>query len=190
MKKIRCQWCTSDPLLQQYHDEEWGLPQREERALFELLCLEGAQAGLSWRTILNKRVAYREVFYQFDPMRVANIDEWQQQALRNDARIIRHEAKIRAIVSNAKIWVASRGNGMDWPTFLWSFVDGEARHPGWQNDAEIPSETDASHAMSQALRKMDFRFVGPKICYAFMQASGMVNDHLRECFRFSQIIAL
>ncbi len=190
MNRVRCLWSTTDPLLQQYHDEEWGLPQREERALFELLCLEGAQAGLSWRTILHKRAAYREVFYQFDPLLVANIDERQQQALRQDARIIRHEAKIRAFVENAKIWVAARGDGMDWPAYLWSFVGGEASHPGWQDGAAIPAETDASLAMSHALRKMGFRFVGPKICYAFMQVSGMVNDHVRDCFRFSQIIAL
>lgn len=187
MNLVRCPWCMINPLMQQYHDEEWGVPLRKERGLFELLCLEGAQAGLSWLTILKRRVGYREVFHNFDPMLVSHIDQGLQRDLMKDQRIIRNRAKIRAFIGNAQVLVELRRSGLDFVEFLWSFVGGTTRHNGWKSGSEIPTETEESIAMSQELRALGFQFVGPKICYAFMQASGMVNDHLLSCYRYEQI---
>ena len=176
-----------NPLMQQYHDEEWGVPLKKERGLFELLCLEGAQAGLSWHTILKRREGYREVFHYFDPMLVSHIDEGLQRDLMKDQRIIRSKAKISAFIGNAQVLVELKRSGFDFAEFLWSFVGGTTRHHGWKSGSEIPTETEESIAMSQELRALGFKFVGPKICYAFMQASGMVNDHLLSCYRYEQI---
>ena len=177
----------TNPLMQQYHDTEWGVPLRNEQRLFELLCLEGAQAGLSWLTILNRREGYREIFHNFDPMLVSHIDEGRQRDLMKDQRIIRNKAKIRAFIENAHVLVELKGSGFDFVEFLWSFVGGITRHNGWKSGSEIPTETEESIALSNELRALRFKFVGPKICYAFMQASGMVNDHLLSCYRYEQV---
>ena len=189
MAQQRCPWCCGDVLMERYHDEEWGLPLRDERLLFELLCLEGAQAGLSWRTILHKREGYRSAFVGFEPTRVATFDEAKQGELRQDRRIVRNRAKIRAIVENARALLALRAAGVDFAAFLWQFVDGAPQQNRWSVSAEIPTETAESQAMSAALRSVGFRFAGPTICYAFMQASGMVNDHLTSCYRCEEIAA-
>ena len=182
-------WCCGDVLMERYHDEEWGLPLRDECRLFELLCLEGAQAGLSWRTILHKREGYRRAFAGFVPARVAAFDEGKQGELRQDGRIVRNRAKIRAFVGNARALLALRTAGVDFVTLLWQFVEGAPRQNHWSMSAEIPTQTVESRAMSAALRSAGFRFVGPTICYAFMQASGMVNDHLTSCYRYAEIAA-
>ena len=189
MARRRCPWCCGDVLMERYHDEEWGLPLRDECRLFELLCLEGAQAGLSWRTILHKREGYRRAFAGFVPARVAAFDEGKQGELRQDGRIVRNRAKIRAIVGNARALLALRTAGVDFVTLLWQFVEGTPRQNHWSMSAEIPTQTMESRAMSAALRSAGFRFVGPTICYAFMQASGMVNDHLTSCYRYAEIAA-
>ena len=189
MARRRCPWCCGDVLMERYHDEEWGLPLRDECRLFELLCLEGAQAGLSWRTILYKREGYRWAFAGFEPARMAAFDEGKQEELRQDGRIVRNRAKIRAIVGNARALLALRAAGVDFVTLLWQFVEGTPRQNHWSVSAEIPTQTVESRAMSAALRSVGFRFVGPTICYAFMQASGMVNDHLTSCYRYEEIAA-
>lgn len=180
---MRCPWAGEDPLYVAYHDEEWGVPVRDERLLFEFLLLEGAQAGLSWYTVLKKRAHYREVFDAFDPARIAAWDDARQAALLADAGIIRNRAKVAAAVDNARAWLRLRAEGIDPVAWLWSFVGGQPLHNAWQTLAEVPATTAASEAMSRALRARGFRFVGPTICYAFMQATGMVNDHLVGCPR-------
>lgn len=180
---MRCPWAGEDPLYVAYHDEEWGVPVRDERLLFEFLLLEGAQAGLSWYTVLKKRAHYREVFDAFDPVRIAAWDDARQAALLADAGIIRNRAKVAAAVDNARAWLRLRAEGIDPVAWLWSFVGGQPLHNAWQTLAEVPATTAASEAMSRALRARGFRFVGPTICYAFMQATGMVNDHLVGCPR-------
>ena len=180
---MRCPWAGEDPLYVAYHDEEWGVPVRDERLLFEFLLLEGAQAGLSWYTVLKKRAHYREVFDAFDPARIAAWDDARQAALLADAGIIRNRATVAAAVDNARAWLRLRAEGIDPVAWLWSFVGGQPLHNAWQTLAEVPATTAASEAMSRALRARGFRFVGPTICYAFMQATGMVNDHLVGCPR-------
>ena len=187
MDRRHCEWATGDPLLQRYHDEEWGVPIKDEVRLFELLCLEGAQAGLSWHTILQRREGYRNAFAGFRPDMVAAMDGAKQDELAQDVRIIRHRAKIAAVVGNAKALLAMRDAGEDFTLFLWEFVGGRPRQNAWRAGNMIPTETEESTAMSVALKKRGFRFVGPKICYAFMQASGMINDHLLGCYRYAEI---
>lgn len=186
----RCPWCAGDPLMERYHDEEWGRPLYDEGRLFELLCLEGAQAGLSWRTILHKRDGYRRAFAGFDPQRMATYDDGKIEALRQDAGIVRNTAKIRAFIGNARALLTMLDSNMDFVAFLWQFTDGRTRQNRRSHPSQIPTETAASLAMSDALRAAGFRFVGPTICYAFMQASGMVNDHLVDCFCYEEIAAL
>lgn len=183
----RCPWCEGFDLYRAYHDEEWGVPLRDERALFELLCLEGAQAGLSWATILRKRAHYRRVFDDFDPQRVAAYDDVKVAALLADAGIVRNRAKILATIGNARACLALREGGGSLADFLWRFVDHTPRQNAWRTLAEVPAATPQSEAMSRALARAGFRFVGPTICYAFMQSAGMVNDHLVGCFRHAAL---
>lgn len=180
----RCGWVGDDRLYEAYHDEEWGVPVRDARTLFEFLLLEGAQAGLSWITVLKKRARYREVFDGFDPLVIAGYDEAKKAALLADAGIIRNRAKVDAAVINARAWLAMRDAGIDPVDWLWGFVDGRPLQPGRQSLAEVPASTPESDAMSKALKVRGFKFVGSTICYAFMQAVGMVNDHVAGCHRY------
>jgi DNA-3-methyladenine glycosylase I len=178
---MRCAWVPEgDSLYLAYHDEEWGVPSRDERHLFELLILEGAQAGLSWSTILRKRENYRRAFAGFDPERVARLDP---EALLQDPGIVRNRLKVEAAIGNARAWLEQD----DPVQLLWSFVGGKPRRNRWRTLAEIPAETAESRAMSKELKRRGFRFVGPTICYAFMQACGLVNDHVIDCFRHDQL---
>ena len=183
----RCPWCEGFDLYREYHDREWGVPLRDDRALFELLILEGAQAGLSWSTVLKKREHYRRVFDGFDPERIARYDEAKVAALLADPGIIRNRAKVAATIGNARAWLAMRAAGQSFSDFLWQFVGGRPIVNHWQSLAEVPAKTAQSDAMSKALAKAGFKFVGSTICYAFMQASGMVNDHLLTCPRHAEI---
>lgn len=181
----RCPWGDSDPLMRSYHDTEWGVPLRDSHRLFELLCLEGAQAGLAWITILRKREGYRDAFAGFDPSRIAGFTEADRAALMADARIVRNRAKIEAFVGNARAWLAQP----DPVKLVWSFVDGATVRNRWATQAEVPASTDASAAMSRELHARGFRFIGPTIAYAYMQSAGMVNDHLVGCFRHLELAA-
>jgi DNA-3-methyladenine glycosylase I len=167
-----------------YHDEEWGVPERDERGLFELLTLEGAQAGLSWSTILNKRDGYRRAFAGFEPEAVARFGPGDVERLLADAGIVRNRLKVGSTVTNAQAVLALRDRGTTFADLVWSFVEGEQRRNAWQSLAEIPAETAESRAMSKELKREGFRFVGPTVCYAFMQAAGLVDDHVTACFRY------
>jgi DNA-3-methyladenine glycosylase I len=185
-ERPRCSWPGADSLYVAYHDEEWGVPIRDERRLFELLCLEGAQAGLAWITILRKRDGYRRAFAGFDPELVARFDDRDVERLMADAGIVRNRAKIRATIANAQGVLALR-DGVGLVEHLWSFVGGApivSRRERWQ---EAPAQTAESEAMSKDLRKRGFAFVGPTICYAFMQSAGLVNDHEVGCFRWAEV---
>jgi DNA-3-methyladenine glycosylase I len=170
-----------------YHDEEWGLPSHDDRHLFELLVLEGAQAGLSWRTILQKRDGYRRAFAGFDPERVARFDSRRVERALRDPGIVRNRAKVESAVSNARAALRLRDEAGSLEAYLWSFVDGRPVRNRWGSLAEIPAETEVSRAMSRDLKRRGFRFVGPTICYAFMQAAGLVNDHVVKCFRWREV---
>ena len=185
----RCPWCESFDLYRHYHDTEWGVPLHDDRALFELLILEGAQAGLSWSTILKKREHYRLVFDGFDPQRIALYDEAKVAALLADPGIVRNRAKVSATIGNAKAFLALTANGQRFSEFLWAFVDHQPVQNAWRTLSEAPAKTAQSDAMSKALACAGFKFVGSTICYAFMQAAGMVNDHLTSCFRYKQVQA-
>jgi len=182
----RCTWARND-LAIGYHDREWGVPIRDERALFEFLILEGAQAGLSWDTILRKRDRYREVFDHFDPEKVARYNSRKVTALLADPGIVRNRAKIAAAIANARAVLKLRESGPGLSAHLWSFVDGEPRINRWMRHQDVPARTPESDAMSKDLKKRGFGFVGSTICYAFMQATGMVNDHLVTCFRYRDL---
>ncbi|HYN20697.1 MAG TPA: DNA-3-methyladenine glycosylase I [Thermoanaerobaculia bacterium] len=183
---IRCGWAGDDPLYVAYHDEEWGVPVHDERKLFEMLILEGAQAGLSWITILRRREGYRRAFDAFDPGKIARYDGRKKARLLVDEGIIRNRAKIEAAVLNARAFLeVQEAGGFD--PFLWQFVGGTPKRNRRQELKEIPPETPESKAMSKELKRRGFRFVGPTICYAFMQAVGMVNDHLTGCFRYLEV---
>ena len=180
---IRCAWVSSDPLYQRYHDEEWGVPCFDDQRLFEFLLLEGAQAGLSWITVLRKREHYREVFDGFDPRKIAAYDKQKIEALLNDPGIIRNRLKVRSAVTNARAFLDIQEACGSFADYIWRFVDAEPIINHWASLAEVPASTAASDAMSKALKKDGFKFVGSTICYAFMQAVGMVNDHTSDCFR-------
>ena len=182
----RCPWCGSDPLYIAYHDHEWGVPLHEEQRLFEMLTLEGAQAGLSWLTILRKREGYRRAFAGFDPQLVAGFDDADVARLLADPGIVRNRLKVASTVSNARavLEVQARYGSLD--AFLWGFVDGTPIRNSWRSMAEIPTSTAISDTMSRELKRHGFRFVGTTICYAHMQATGMVNDHLTSCFRYDR----
>jgi len=182
----RCAWANGGPLEIEYHDTEWGVPSRDDRHLFEMLILEGAQAGLSWSTILRKRESYRKAFAGFDPIKVARFDARRRAALIRDPGIVRNRQKIEAAVANARQVLAVQDEHGSLAAYLWQFVDGEPVVNAWTAMGQVPAETAASRAMSKALVKRGFRFVGPTICYAFMQATGMVNDHITTCFRYSK----
>ena len=180
----RCGWVPeNDPLYLAYHDEEWGVPSHDERHLFEMLVLEGAQAGLSWSTILRKREGYRRAFAGFDVEAVARFGPRDVERLLADPGIVRNRLKVESAVANAKATIAV--GGLD--ELLWSFVGGEPRVNHWRKLAELPAETDESRAMSKELKRRGFRFVGPTICYSLMQACGLVNDHVVACFRYSEV---
>ncbi len=182
--KIRCVWCPpDDPLYIRYHDEEWGVPVHDDRKLFEMLILEGAQAGLSWLTILKRREGYRAAFDHFDAKKVARYDKKKCAALLQDPGIIRNRLKIAAAIENAKAFLAVQKECGTFDRYIWSFVDGKPKRQRRKSGEKIPAQTPESEAMSQDLKKRGFRFVGPTICYAFMQAVGMVDDHAADCFR-------
>lgn len=186
----RCAWVGEDPLYIEYHDREWGVPVRDPQRLFEFLLLEGAQAGLSWLTVLKKRARYREVFEGFDPARIALFDDGYKARLLADPGIIRNRAKVDAAIGNARAWLELQREGIDPAAWLWSFAGGVPRHNAPASLADVPASTPESVAMSKALLVRGFKFVGPTICYAFMQAVGMVNDHTTDCFRQRQVAAL
>jgi len=186
----RCPWCEGFDLYRSYHDAEWGVPLHDDHALFGLLVLEGAQAGLSWATILKKREHYRLVFDGFDPERIARYDTAKVAALLADPGIIRNRAKVAAAIGNAQAYQRLTADGRTFDDFLWQFVDHVPLQHARATLAEVPARTAQSDAMSKALIKAGFKFVGSTICYAFMQSSGMVNDHLTSCFRHREIRAL
>jgi DNA-3-methyladenine glycosylase I len=186
---IRCPW-GADPLMRAYHDEEWGVPVHDDRRHFEFLVLEGAQAGLSWSTILKKRAGYARAFAAFDPDAVARYDERDVQRLLTDPAIVRNERKIRAAVQNARAFLAVRERDGSFDNWIWQFVGGAPLQHDYAAMAQVPATTPESDAMSAALKRTGFSFVGSTICYAFMQATGMVNDHLLVCFRHPQVRAL
>ncbi|MHB8836915.1 MAG: DNA-3-methyladenine glycosylase I [Candidatus Methylomirabilia bacterium] len=186
----RCAWCGTDPLYRAYHDEQWGVPVRGERELFEMLVLEGAQAGLSWLTILRKREGYRRAFDGFDPEKVAHYDTRRVERLLADPGIVRNRLKVESAVRNARGVLTLRETHGGLAAFLWSFVGGTPRQNRWRSLAGIPARTAESDAMSKALRALGFGFVGPTVCYALMQAVGLVNDHTTDCFRHAAVVII
>jgi DNA-3-methyladenine glycosylase I len=185
----RCAWCGADPLYVAYHDEEWGVPEYDPRALWEKLVLDGFQAGLAWITILRKREGMRDAFDGFDPEKIAAWGEGDVERLLGDPRIIRSRAKINSAIKGARIWLEMRDSGEDFSAWLWSFVGGAPIQNSWPDSAGRPTQTPESEAMARALKQRGFTFCGPVIVYAFMQAVGMVNDHGVECFRHRQVRA-
>jgi DNA-3-methyladenine glycosylase I len=183
----RCPWTGNDPLMLEYHDKEWGVPVRDDRRLFEFMLLEGAQAGLSWMTILRRREAYRAAFADFDPLRIARFDRRKVESLMRNDGIIRNRMKIESAIQNARSYVALRENGDTLTKFMWNFVGGKPVVNRRKNVSEIPASTPISDAMSKAMKKAGFTFFGTTICYAHMQAVGMVNDHIVTCFRFREL---
>ena len=186
--KRRCEWVGSHPLEVAYHDTEWGVPVHDDRRLFESLILEGAQAGLSWLTVLKKRESYREAFAGFDPVKIARFDEATVEVLLRNPGIIRNRLKVRSAIQNAQAFLTVREEYGTFEAYLWRFVEGTPTVNTWRSMAEIPAQTLASEQMSKALKKRGFNFVGPTICYAFMQAVGLVNDHTVDCFRYQEIV--
>lgn len=183
----RCWWCGDDALYRQYHDCEWGVPLHDERRLFEFVCLEGAQAGLSWITILRKREHYRRVFDDFDAVKIAGYGEAKINSLLADPGIVRNKLKVNGFVKNARAYLEMLDQGLTLDAYLWDFVDGEAVRNRWTSGQQIPVNTPVSDALSKDLKKRGFTFVGSTICYAFMQAAGLVNDHLIDCYRHVEI---
>jgi DNA-3-methyladenine glycosylase I len=180
----RCEWAGSDPAMVAYHDEEWGVPSRDERHLFELLTLEGAQAGLSWSTILRKRAGYRQAFAGFDAEAVARFGPHDVERLLGDAGIVRNRLKIESTIANAQAVLVVREERGSFAEYLWEFVGGTPLRGGWERLSDLPTETPESRTMSKELKRRGFRFVGPTVCYAFMQAVGLVDDHVTSCFRY------
>ena len=185
MKK--CTWALSSPSEQQYHDLEWGVPVHDDRLLFEFLVLEGAQAGLSWATILNKRDNYRNAFDNFNVERVASYDDKKINALLANSGIVRNKLKINSAVTNAQAFLTVQREFGSFDSYIWQFVDGRPLHNAWESATDIPVSTQISNLMSKDLKKRGFKFVGNTICYAFMQATGMVNDHTVDCYRYGEI---
>jgi DNA-3-methyladenine glycosylase I len=183
----RCWWCGDDELYRQYHDHEWGVPVHDERELFEFLCLEGAQAGLSWITILRKREHYRLVFDNFDADKIARYADDKIAALLQDPGIVRNKLKVNGFVKNARACLLLREQGLTLNDYLWGFVDGQPLQHERRSMSDVPATTPISDAMAKDLKKRGFTFVGSTICYAFMQAAGLVNDHLTDCFRHRQL---
>ena len=186
--KVRCPWAgNDDPAYLAYHDEEWGVPLHDDRRLFELLNLEGAQAGLSWITILRKRENYRRAFARFDPVQVARFDRGRVASLLRDPGIVRNRLKVEGTVRNARALLALVKEQGSFDRYLWGFVGGSPIRNRWRSMRAVPAETEESRVLSKDLRRRGFTFVGPTICYAFMQAAGMVNDHLVSCFRYKEV---
>jgi len=183
----RCRWCGEDPLYVKYHDEEWGVPLHDDRTHFEFIILDGAQAGLSWITVLRKRENYRRAFDNFDPVKVARYDRKKINALLKDAGIIRNRLKIESAVSNARAFLDVQKEFGSFDKYIWQFVGGKPKKNRFRHLKELPARTAQSDAMSKDLKKRGFRFVGSTICYAYMQAAGMVNDHSVNCFRYRQV---
>jgi DNA-3-methyladenine glycosylase I len=184
---IRCAWADSGPLEQRYHDKEWGVPLYDDRRLFELLILEGAQAGLSWSIILKKREGYRRAFDNFDAEKIARYTSGKTARLLADPGIVRNRLKIAATIENARVYLTLKEEPGGFSDYLWQFVGGEPKINTWKTMRAVPARTTASDAMSKALKKRGFKFIGSTICYAFMQATGMVNDHTVDCFRYSEL---
>ena len=185
----RCSWCGDDPLYVNYHDQVWGRPVFDSRELFEKLCLDGQQAGLSWITILRKQSNYEAAFANFYPQQIVVFNEADIERLMQDKGIVRNRLKIQSIIKNARGYLALEAEGQDFSKYLWRFVGGQPIVNYWTSMDEVPTETEQSRAMSKALKKRGFSFVGPTICYAFMQAVGMVNDHLLQCPQHQQCCA-
>ena len=185
--KVRCEWTFGDPLMLEYHDTEWGVPEHDDRKLFEFLALEGAQAGLSWLTVLRKRENFRMAFHGFDPVKVAHYDSRDVKRLLADSGIIRNRLKIAATIRNAQAFLRVRKEFDTFDRYVWRFVRGEPRKNRWKSLRQIPARTTESDAMSVELRSRGFTFVGSTICYAFIQAVGMVNDHVVSCFRYADV---
>lgn len=190
MAKTRCTWVTEDPLYIAYHDEEWGVPLHDDRALFEFLILEGAQAGLSWLTVLRKREAYRKAFAGFDPEKVARFTPRKIERLLENPGIIRNRLKVHSAVTNARAFLKVQEEFGSFDRFIWDFVDGKPIQNRWGSDAELPAKTPLSDRISKELKRRGFKFVGSTICYAHMQATGMVNDHTTDCFRYGAVARL
>ncbi len=184
---IRCAWVPEDLLYRNYHDKEWGVPLHDDRRLFEFLVLEGMQAGLSWQTILNKRENFRQAFDLFDARKIAGYDQRKQKELLYNKGIIRNRLKIESATQNARAFLAVQEEYKGFDTYIWQFVGGKPRQNAWKNIKDIPAKTQISDAMSKDLRRKGFKFVGSTICYAFMQAVGMVNDHTIDCFRYDEL---
>jgi DNA-3-methyladenine glycosylase I len=188
VSRTRCEWASEgDPAYLAYHDEEWGVPSHDDRHLFEMLTLEGAQAGLSWSTILHKRDGYRKAFAGFDPAKVARFDHRKVERLLQDPSIVRNRLKVESTVANARATIAIQKELGSLDAYLWSVMGGAPIVNRWRRLSDIPTETDRSRAMSKDLKERGFRFVGPTVCYAFMQATGMVQDHELSCFRYEEL---
>ncbi|MFB6454496.1 DNA-3-methyladenine glycosylase I [Chitinophaga sp. Hz27] len=182
-EKKRCEWCNRDQLYKDYHDHEWGVPNHDDRGLFEMLCLAGAQAGLSWYTILSRRENYRKAFDHFDARKMAKYNDKKLEQLLLDPGIIRNKLKVNSFIHNAKVFLEVQKEFGTFDKYIWSFVDQQPIQNHFKSIAEVPAKTDISDAMSKALLKRGFKFAGSTICYAFMQTVGMVNDHLEDCWR-------
>ncbi|XP_038208943.1 DNA-3-methyladenine glycosylase 1-like [Zerene cesonia] len=178
---VRCSWVSNDPLYVEYHDEEWGIPVYNNQKLFQMLCLEGQQAGLSWITILKKRQKYNELFHDFDPYKIILLKETDIQTFLTNTGIVRHKGKIEAIINNARCYIEMQEKGVDFSDFIWKFVDDKPIINNWNLIQEVPSETEISKNLSNSLKKQGFKYVGSTICYSFMQACGLVNDHIVNC---------
>jgi len=187
---IRCDWTSDDEMMIKYHDEEWGVPKHDDRRLFEDLVLDGAQAGLSWSTILNKRENYREAFDNFDPVKVAAYDEVKIEELLQNAGIVRNRQKVNSAVKNAKVFLKIQEEFGSFDAYIWGFVDGVPIQNERKTMSELPAKTELSEGISKDLKKRGFNFVGPTIIYAFMQAVGLVNDHTVDCFRYHEVAAM
>jgi DNA-3-methyladenine glycosylase I len=187
MDKVRCAWAGNDALYCAYHDNEWGVPMRDDRRLFEFLILEGAQAGLSWITILRKRENYRAAFDDFDATRIARYDADKIESLLQNSGIVRNRLKLEAAVANAQKFLEMQAKFGSFEKFIWQFVDGKPKQNVWRSPADVPANTPESDAMGRELKRCGFKFVGTTICYAFMQATGMVNDHTANCFRHKEL---
>jgi DNA-3-methyladenine glycosylase I len=183
----RCSWPGADEIYIDYHDKEWGVPVHDDRKHFEFIILDGAQAGLSWITILKKRKNYREAFDNFDPEKVAKYDEKKIKELMQNKGIVRNKRKIEAAVYNAKAFLEIQREFGSFDKYIWQFVGGKTIKNSWKSEAEIPTKTPESEAMSKDLKQRGFKFIGPTICYAYMQAAGMVNDHIVDCFRYNEV---
>jgi DNA-3-methyladenine glycosylase I len=187
---IRCEWAGDDSLVQEYHDREWGLPKHDDRRLFEDLVLDGAQAGLSWQTILRKRENYREAFDNFDAVKVAAYNEAKIEELLGNAGIVRNRQKINSAVRNAQAFLRIQEEFGSFDAYIWGFVDGKPIQNKWETMSELPAKTELSETISKDLKKRGFGFIGPTITYAFMQAVGMVNDHTVDCYRYRELAAI